>query len=491
MTIRIEERLAQFDRLTVLVAGDFMIDQYLSGTSTRISPEAPVPVVHIKKTFFRLGGAGNVVRNLAALGAKLRVVLEVGDDANGAMLIGELAQLGADLTYARQTPQVCTSVKTRVLAQNQQLLRFDEEDIRPVSSEWVEALRLQADSLFSGIDMVLLSDYGKGALTSEMTAFLINEATSRGIGVTVDPKGTDYSKYAGATVCTPNLKELIEAVGTDRLETEDAIYQAAETLCRQNNIEYMLTTRSEKGMSLQRKGAAQKQDFPVVSKEVIDVTGAGDTVIAAFTLCYGAGFPLELCCKLANVAASIVVSKTGAATATREEICAVLEDMGHERCKIRTADALRTVVKQLHEAGRRVVFTNGCFDLVHAGHISSFRQAKAFGDVLIVGVNSDDSIRRIKGPRRPIVGQQARLALLEALDMVDYLVLFDEDTPQTLIEQLCPDVMVKGKDWEGKSVAGGEFVCAHGGRVEFIELEQGLSTTQIIEQVLRAYGEST
>lgn len=489
MNFQIAKQLAKFDGLTVLVAGDFMVDQYLSGSCSRISPEAPVPVVHIKKTFDRLGGAGNVVRNLTALGAKTRVVMELGDDANAVLLLGQLRDLGTELYFAKKRKDIQTCVKTRILAQNQQLLRFDEETVVPVSAEYLAELQSKVDDLFSGVDVVILSDYGKGTITPEMAEFLINEAQRRAVPVTVDPKGADYTKYRGATVCTPNLKELTIASGQEQLETEDAIYQAAELVCQQAGIRYMLTTRSEKGMSLQERGAPVKKDFPVVSKEVIDVTGAGDTVISMFSLCYAAEFPLDVCCKLSNVAASIVVSKSGAATATRNEIVKVLTHCDGKQLKIISREEVAHVVDRLRAAGKKIVFTNGCFDLVHAGHVSSFRQARAYGDVLILGVNSDASIKRIKGEHRPIVDQDSRLKLLEALDMVDYLVLFEEDTPQTLIEQICPDVMVKGKDWEGKAVAGGDFVRAHGGTVEFIELEQGLSTTRIIEQVLRAYGE--
>lgn len=491
MAVHIGKELKSLSKQMVLVAGDFMVDKYLQGQASRISPEAPVPVVHIQKTFSRLGGAGNVICNIASMGAHTRAVTEVGADADGDYLLAQIGLKGTDTQFINQSEQVQTIVKTRVIAQNQQLIRYDGETIQPVSKAYIQRLLENADALFNGVGVVILSDYGKGTITEEMAAFLIGEATKRGIPVTVDPKGSNYSKYTGATVCTPNLKELSEAAGGRVLKEEKAIYEAAYELCDRYQIVHMLVTRSEKGMSLLRRGASDKQDFPACNeREVLDVTGAGDTVIAVFSLALAAGLALEQCCKISNIAASVVVSKIGTATASLEEISQLLiTEKGTSPRKIISWEEAAQILSELKADGKRIVFTNGCFDLVHAGHISSFRQAKAFGDVLILGVNSDASIRRLKGEKRPIVHEQARLALLEAIDLIDYILLFDEDTPEKLIQMLSPDVLVKGKDWQGKPVAGGDFVKQNGGKVELIELEQGLSTTAIIEKIRMAYGE--
>lgn len=489
MSFLAERELKKLNQQTALVVGDFMVDEYLYGVTTRISPEAPVPVVHIRKKFAKLGGAGNVVCNLIALGAKTRVVMEVGADTNGDFLFKQLQEHGADLTYANQRTDFRTIVKTRIMAQNQQLLRFDEETIVPVSDGYLEKIKTDVDKLFQGVSVVILSDYGKGMITQEMAAYIIAEAEKRRIPVTVDPKGSDYSKYNGATVCTPNLKELTEAAGAVSLQTEEEIFQAAAKVCESNNIHYMLTTRSEKGMSLQERHAKNKLDYPVVSKEVIDVTGAGDTVISMFSLCFAAGFPLDECCRLSNIAASIVVSKIGTATATQEEILSQIQ-MRDDHLKIISREELPGVIAKLRSTGKKIVFTNGCFDLVHAGHVALLRQAHSFGDVLILGVNSDASIKRIKGEKRPIVDQDNRLKLLEAIDAIDYIVLFEEDTPQQLIETVIPDVLVKGEDWKDKKVIGSDIVCAHGGCVKLVKLREGLSTTQIIKKILTVYGES-
>lgn len=475
-----------FDNLTVLVVGDLMVDCYLQGSVSRISPEAPVPVVLVNRREKKLGGAGNVAHNLLSLGARVRLISCVGDDTEGRWIAEHLKNNCVEMDAFFLRSDMKTSVKTRVTAQNQQLLRYDDERITFVPGELVRAVEADMPALLEDVQAVIISDYGKGVVTFEMAQMVIAEANKRNIPVFVDPKGNDYAKYAGAFCCTPNLKELREVSGMP-CRTEQEIFTAGSDLCRSARFDYMLVTRSEKGLSLIKCGEAAKQDFPAAEKEVIDVTGAGDTVISVFALCVVYGMPLPECCILANVAASIVCSKFGAATVTVREIDEARGKRGRE--KTITAEDAVAWADMLRAMGKRIVFTNGCFDIVHAGHVASLHKARSQGDALIVGVNSDASVRRLKGPRRPIVGEQNRLRVLEALHDVDRLVLFDEDTPEKLIEAICPDVLVKGKDWAGKEVAGGRFVERNGGKVVLIDLEEGLSTTNVIQKILDAYGE--
>lgn len=468
----------------MLIVGDYILDQYLNGTVSRVSPEAPVPVVHIREKQLKMGGAGNVARNIVALGGKARALTDIGADAGGDLLLSELARHGVETRFIIKSLSRTTSLKTRVVAQNQQMLRYDEETVSPVGEDFRQMIMQNCEEIFSEIDAVILSDYGKGVLTPEIARLVISEAKARNMPVFVDPKGTNYEKYRGADYCTPNLKELREASGADVLSEEADIQKAALNVCRGCGIRNLLVTRSEKGMSLVSGQNGQKIDFPAIAKEVSDVTGAGDSVISIFSMGIATGVKAALCCQLANLAASIVVSKFGAATASIPELEALIRSEARTSAsKRRTCAEMKMIAEGLRKKQRKIVFTNGCFDLVHAGHIASFRKAKAMGEVLIVGVNSDMSIRRLKGQSRPIVDLENRLALLEAIEVIDYLVPFEDDTPQALIEAIRPDILVKGKDWEGKEVAGAEFISSYGGRVSFIDLEKGLSTTTLIKKI--------
>ena len=482
--------LDQFQRQKVVVFGDFMVDEYLRGVVTRVSPEAPVPVVHLCERSRRLGGAGNVVLNLSALGASVASIGFLGNDPEGCWMIYQLRSIGVDVSGMLQSEGVVTSIKTRVTAQNQQLLRYDQEVIQDAGPAFAEFLREKLGRLLEDACALILSDYGKGAVTEKTAQIAISAARALHLPIVVDPKGTHYEKYAGATVCTPNRRELADAVGRE-LNGEDEIRQAGTELCARCRIDFVLATRSEDGMSLICGKNGEKRDYPAIAKEVIDVTGAGDTVVSVFTLCYALGASMDDSCRLANLAASIVVSKFGAATASPDEIQELLAGYGGQSSRVLTMAEAAQRAAELRRQGKRIVFTNGCFDIVHAGHISSFRQAKQFGDVLFLGLNSDASIRRIKGDKRPIVSQKNRVALLEAIRYLDYIVLFDDDTPEALIQAICPDVLVKGKDWEEKTVIGGDFVQQYGGEVRFIELEAGLSTTNVIEKILDVYGLGT
>ena len=474
----------------IIVFGDFMVDEYLQGSVSRISPEAPVPVVNVTKKTRRLGGAGNVVLNLKALGAQVVAMGCFGQDAEGEWLMGCLKEHGVDVCGILQSGKVTTSIKTRVTALNQQLLRYDQETIRDVAKDFITFMEDRIDSALRDSCAVIISDYGKGVVTEETAQIMIKRAEKYDIPVVVDPRGSNYGKYCGAFVCTPNMKELQLAVGMD-LFTEEDIVTAGRKLYTTCGIKYTLATRSERGMSLICGETGEKNDYPALAKEVTDVTGAGDTVVSVFTLALSLGASYADCCRLANLAASVVVSKFGAATVTPKELLEVMAVQPFWDVKVLTKEAAKKKAEILRAQGKKIIFTNGCFDLVHAGHISSFRQARRFGDVLFLGVNSDDSVRRLKGENRPIIAQENRITLLSAISYIDYIVLFDEDTPEELIQAIKPDVLVKGKDWAGKPVAGDQFVRSRGGQVCFIDLEGELSTTNIIQKIVAVYGGSS
>lgn len=466
----------RFKSQFALVVGDMMVDKYVFGTVERISPEAPVPVLRQKKVDRKLGGAGNVIVNIDALGARVRALGRVGSDEEGRYFRRELTQNHVDAEYV--FGEGSTIVKTRIVANNQQFIRIDEEQILPLEKNFVSIIKNKIHEIFDGITVVILSDYGKGFLTEELAQLIIKEARARKIPVLVDPKGKRVEKYRGATAITPNNKEFMDLTGLSQIPDEREILNYGRKLCEDNDLEEVIFTRSEKGISI--ISLEGKRDFPAEKKEVIDVTGAGDTVVSTIALGLGAGIPIDLCVRLANIAASIVISRFGAAQVTWQELCETL-NLFDNNCE--DFEDTLAVIKAYKKQGKRIVFTNGCFDLVHAGHIRSFSQAKQFGDILVLGLNSDESIKRIKGAGRPIVPLVHRKALLEAISFVDFVIPFEEDTPQKLIESIKPDVLVKGMDWKGKEVAGSKFVESYGGKVEFIELEQGLSTTSIIEKV--------
>lgn len=473
--------LEKFRNQSLLVVGDMMVDKYIMGSVERISPEAPVPVLRQQKVTRKLGGTGNVLINAISLGAKVRAVGCVGNDVEGTYFRECLRTFGIDDSYIFQSAS--TIVKTRVSASNQQFIRIDEETITLPSAQIVQNLISEVDKLMSGITVVIISDYAKGFVTEEVAQIVIKAARERNIPVLVDPKGKSAGKYKGATAITPNNKEFLDLTGLSAIPDEETIAAEGKKLCENNGFKYLVFTRSEKGISTVSCDSGEKCDYPAVVKELVDVTGAGDTVVTTIALALGAGFSMSKCVKIANLAASIVISRFGAAQTTIAELTAAM----YPKANVATdLDEILAQISLQKSQGKRIVFTNGCFDIVHAGHISSFYQAREFGDVLIVGVNSDDSIRRIKGEKRPIVDLPNRIALLSALKCVDYVIPFEDDTPQKLIELIKPDVLVKGKDWEGKTVAGGDFVRANGGTVEFINLEQGLSTTNIINKILHS-----
>ncbi len=469
----------------VLCVGDVMLDRFLYGHVDRVSPEAPIPVLRVDREASMLGGAGNVARNLVALGAHPTFVSVVGDDAAGhevSRLVGALETVEPHLLVDRGRP---TTIKTRYVAGSQQLLRADHETTAPVSAAVAaDIVRLATDAI-GDCRVVVLSDYAKGVLTAEVVSAIVAKAKAAGVPVVVDPKGRDFARYRGADLLTPNRRELAEA--TQMPVGDDAqIVDAARSLILRCAVAGVLATRGGEGMTLVTAAGAISH-LPSVAREVFDVSGAGDTALATFAAAVGAGVEWATAARLANITAGIVVGKTGTAVATPAEIARVLrhrdDDMAEDTI-VSAADAMARV-EGWRRQKLRVGFTNGCFDLLHPGHVSLLGQARAACDRLVVGLNSDESTRRLKGPTRPVQNETARSAVLAALASVDLVVVFGEDTPMTLIEALRPDVLVKGADYTMEKVVGADFVRAYGGRVALADLSPGHSTTATIEKMSR------
>jgi len=468
---------------TVLVVGDLMLDRYLWGECDRISPEAPVQVVDVRSEVVKLGGAGNVVANLGALGAQVRVVSVIGEGEAAATLLDLLRQAGADTSGICTDPIRRVTQKTRLMAANQQVVRLDSETRADLSEAERADLLAAVDRQLVGADAVVVSDYGKGVCGNGVVAEVIERARARGIHVLCDPKGTDYSKYRGASTITPNRKEASEASRIDIVD--EATLRAAGTQLRgELELDFCLITLSADGMALFDDDGMRR--IPTVAREVFDVTGAGDTVIASLAFALGAGVGARRACQFANLAAGVVVGKVGSASTDFEELRARASTARPTRRitdKIVDLDQLDPIVRDLKARGKRIVFTNGCFDILHTGHIKVLEDTAALGDVLILGLNSDASVRRLKGEDRPINPEEDRAYLLSALSWVDFVVLFDEDTPENLIRRLVPDVLAKGGDYTVETIVGAPIVLAGGGEVVTVPLVEGKSTTALIERL--------
>ncbi len=467
----------------VLVVGDVMLDTYITGTVTRVSPEAPVPVLHTQSETTMLGGAGNVLRNLADLGAAGVLVGVVGDDPDGAAIHAHCRE-----TTGAEAPLVTaagwrTTRKTRYIAGTQQLLRADAEDGGQLPENIRAAVRAAVESRVGACRAVVLSDYGKGVLDSGTLRHVIDAARAAGVPVVVDPKGRDVTRYAGAQVVTPNRPELQDMTGC-AAEGDADVAAAARQLRQSGGLDAVLATRGAAGMTLVTADAAPVH-LPAGAREVFDVSGAGDTVVAALAAGLAAGAPLPAAAELANAAAGVVVGKLGTATARPPEVLHALHAgrlLAGEAKLLDTAGA-EARVAAWHRAGLQVGFTNGCFDLLHPGHVSLLRQARAACDRLVVGLNSDASVARLKGDGRPLQDAAARAAVLGAIDAVDAIVIFAEDTPRALIDRLAPEVLVKGGDYTPETVVGADLVTARGGRIVIADLAEGYSTTNTIRRL--------
>ncbi len=471
-------------RPKVLVVGDLILDEYIWGSVHRISPEAPVPVLESKSENLALGGAANVANNLVALGCEVYLVGGVGDDEKGEKLVELIKSRSIHTDGIYRFEHRPTTSKVRVIAHNQQILRIDKEDNRPISEATEKKFIKFINDTLPEMDGVICSDYHKGILTEEITGALSKRAAKLKKPVVVDPKGTDFSKYKGATVITPNRHEL-ERVAPIKINSDEDMERAAEYLMTLTKSQAVLVTLGKDGMVLYPKN---EKPFKIstVAREVFDVTGAGDTVISVFGMSLFSGFSLEEAAWLSNMAAGIVVGKVGTAVITLEEINEFLqEEMLRTSSAVLGLEEAKRVVSLAKSLGKTVVFTNGCFDLIHSGHIEFLQKAKQKGDILILGLNSDDSVRAIKGNGRPIKSQQERANILSALQDVDYITIFNENTPENLIRDLQPNIMVKGDDYTLDKVVGREIVEGYGGRVELVPILKGHSTTGTVDKILQ------
>jgi D-beta-D-heptose 7-phosphate kinase / D-beta-D-heptose 1-phosphate adenosyltransferase len=470
-----------FRQLKVLVVGDIMLDRYIHGEVERISPEAPVPVLRHAQRYERAGGAANVAMNLAGLGCQTFLCGFWGNDGEQAELAGLLEKAGIDTTGV-VTGSLPTISKTRIVGRNQQLLRLDIESRESASAVEMQRLEQRATGLAAKVHAVILSDYAKGALTEDVCAAVIRAARTAGVPVLADPKTPDFSKYSGATTVCPNLGELSLATGVPAHRTEE-ILAAAQALLEEHDFQFLTVTMSEKGISLVRREG--RYHSPARAREVFDVSGAGDTVIATLAAGMAGGLKVTTAVELANLAAGIVVGKVGTVPIAQHELIAALTPSSGVAAveKILDLDRMVTRVDEWRAAGETIVFTNGCFDLLHVGHIALLEECRKFGSKLVLGLNADASICRLKGPTRPIVGERERAKVMAALASVDAVVLFAEDTPLELIRALKPNVLVKGGDYTVETVVGHEDVIAQGGRVEIVPTVEGFSTTNIVKKL--------
>jgi D-beta-D-heptose 7-phosphate kinase/D-beta-D-heptose 1-phosphate adenosyltransferase len=464
-----------FSDKTILCLGDVMLDRFIYGQVHRISPESPVPILHANRSFAMVGGAGNVARNIASLGAQVIFVGVVGNDTSGRELEENFTNTPGIRAHLFREASRQTIQKTRFIAQGQQLLRVDEEIASPCGVETEQDILTLCERVRSTCHAVVLSDYQKGFFTEEFTQKIIQ--LFQGRPIIVDPKGRSYHKYAGATVLTPNLKELQDYCGFS-FKCAQHMEEEAQKLSKTLALEAILVTQGSQGMTL---FDGQKPPFQVAAqaREVFDVSGAGDTVVATLAVCMADSMPLKEACRLSNVAAGIVVGKVGTATVSAQELQAAIHhhDTLHSEQKVLSLPQAVDRMKDWRRQGLRVGFTNGCFDLLHLGHLHSIQEAAAHCDRLIVAINSDASVKRLKGDTRPIHNEETRSHVLAALSIVDTVLVFDDETPLRLIEALLPDVLIKGGDYSIDQIVGAPIVQAHGGEVIIVPIKEGHSTT--------------
>ncbi len=492
MSTRLIELVERLAESTIVLVGDFMLDRYLFGRTERISPEAPIPVLRFTREEHRLGGAGFVLAGLATLGAKVRAVGVVGDDACGEKVRAHVAALGADASGLVRVPGRPTVEKTRLLGSSedrshQQMLRLDVEESRPLDEPSSREIVSRAEKFLDGCSVLCLEDYDKGALPASVCQRLIEIARARNVPVLIDPaRLNDYAKYAGATAIKLNRPEAERATGLPARTSEEC-ERAAGRLLTSLDVEAVLITLNDRGCFLATRDGA-RQLLPSRPRQVADATGAGDMVLATLCLARAAGADWHDAAALANVAAGLEVEKLGCVPITRQEIIHDLMTEGTEHAgKERSLTHLLLELARHRAQGRKIVFTNGCFDLIHLGHVKYFQWARRQGDVLVVGVNTDQGISRLKGPNRPIVGEADRIGVLEELQSIDYLIRFDEDTPLELIRAIKPEVLVKGADYKKQDVVGWDFVEGHGGRVGLAPLIDGKSTSSVIRRILETH----
>jgi len=474
--------IKKFAGCRLLVAGDLMVDEYLWGNVERISPEAPVQVVSVTSEEYTLGGAGNVISNLVALGAKVSAAGVIGTGNNGQLVLKKLDALGVDTRGVIQDRQRTTTRKTRVIANHQHVLRFDREVKTDISRQTMNKISRAAEEMMADADLILVSDYNKGLITKALMTKLIAAAQKYKKLLIVDPKGRDFKKYAGASLITPNKKETARAAGIEIVD-ESSLVEAARRLIKKTDINKILVTCGKEGM------AYFDHDTPpyrisTKAHQVFDVSGAGDTVLAVLGLGIAAGYSNKEAVALANTAAGIVVGKVGTATVSKTELAAALNLIpALSLDKQKTLAEVATVARNLEKNGKRIVLTNGCFDLLHVGHIKLLSASKQLGDVLIVALDDDESVKQLKGSGRPIINENERLRIISALDSVDYVIVFSSHELNEVIEAIRPAVLTKGSNYGTEAIRGREIVERYGGRVEIIPLTENISSTRIINNI--------
>ena len=461
----------------ILVIGDLMIDHYLWGSSKRISPEAPVQVINIDNESKSLGGAGNVIQNLKAFGAKVDVISVVGDCEISSELKELLNNINAGTQYLVSQRDRISSKKTRIIASQQQVVRYDCESTDEINPKSQDSVLDIFKKIIKNYDLLLLSDYGKGVLTHNLTRSIISFANKNNKRVLVDPKGFDYSKYKGAYLLTPNKKEASEATRTS-ITDKKSLKKTMIQLKNECELDVSLITLSEQGIAVFDD---ELRIHPTVTREVFDVTGAGDTILASLGFALSCEFDIHKSVQFANLAAGVVVGKVGCATTTLNEVIEYESSLNKSNSEknIKTLKEIITLTKEFKARGKKIVFTNGCFDLLHAGHVKYLEASKSFGDVLILGLNSDSSVTLLKGQNRPINNQIDRATILAALSSVDYVVIFNEDTPYELIKAIKPDTLVKGKDYQDKKVVGQDIA----GELKLVQFVDGKGTTETIKRI--------
>jgi len=474
--------IQRFKQCRILVVGDLMIDEYLWGEVDRISPEAPVQVVAVQKEEFTLGGSGNVVNNLVALGAKVSTVGVIGSDREGLLLRSRLDDLGVDMEGVVEEADRCTTRKTRIIAAHQHVLRIDRESRKEISEKTIQAMVDALSRKIGSADMVLISDYGKGVLSAALIAGIVRAAKESGIMTIADPKGLDFTKYAGVALLTPNKKEAAAASGME-IVTESDLIAAGNKILRSVEVDSLLITCGKDGMVL-FEGKENSYKIRADARQVFDVSGAGDTVVAVLGLAIASGAPLRAAAAVANTAAGIVVGKLGTATVSPKELSAALHPFSDAMStkQVQVAD-LAALSQDLNRQRKKIVLTNGCFDLLHAGHVQLFSASKKLGDALIVAIDDDRSVSALKGPGRPVLAAKERVQILSALDSIDYVVVFSAGELESIIEALKPAVLTKGSNYSSDRVYGHELVERIGGRVVLIPITRDVSSSRIIDTI--------
>ena len=474
------------ERPKILVIGDLILDEYIWGGVSRISPEAPVPILETRSENLALGGAANVANNLVGLGCEVHLCGAIGQDEKGDKLLKTIHDRSIQTEGIFRFVHRPTTTKIRIIAHNQQILRVDKEDNRPITEETEKKLIQYITQVIPTMDGVICSDYHKGILTEKVIKAVMRKAQKSEKAVIVDPKNSDFSLYKGATVITPNLREVASSVPIKIKDQED-LGRAAEYLLNLTKAQAILITQGKDGMSLY-KSKEKLISIPTVAKEVFDVTGAGDTVISVFSMAMFVGFDYQEAAWLSNMAASVVVGKVGTAVVTLEEINEFLqEEMLRTSHTVLGLEELKKIISMAKSTDKKVVFTNGCFDLIHGGHIEFLQKAKSLGDILVVGLNTDQSVKKLKGENRPIKNERERANILSALKYIDYITMFNETTPEKLIREIRPDILVKGDDYKIDEVVGREIVEGYGAKVELIPIVKGHSTTGTLEQILEKH----